>query len=121
MSSSDSSFSVQNGQYVHMLQLQEEKHTLLLLLLLLLSGGLGTASSRSAAGGSGCGTSARANVQEQVLDVLALKSLSKYIRNPVVKAIGIFNAHLGEKGSPYRLNTVNLCGTDQSLELVGLE
>jgi hypothetical protein len=74
----------------------------LTLLLLLLSGrGVsGTSSGGSATGGGG-GTTTRADVQEQVLDVLALEGL-------------------GEESGPDGLNLGDLGGGDERLELVGL-
>lgn len=73
---------------------------ILTLLLLLLSsslgGGLGGTTS---AGGSGGAT--RANVGQELLDILALESLS-------------------EDGSPDGLDFLDLSGTEEGLELVGL-
>lgn len=104
MSSSDSSFSV--GWYR-----QRSRPCIrpffiairLTLLGLLLSGGVsgssGTASGSTTSSGGG-GTT-RADVKEEVLDVLALEGL-------------------GEERGPDGLNLRNLGGGDQSLELVGL-
>lgn len=92
-----------------------------LTLLLLLSGCLlsgGTASSGCATSSRG-GTTSGTNVQEQVLDVLALESLFHYqFSGPWYELSG--NAHLGEQRSPDGLNTLNLGSADESLELVGL-
>lgn len=63
------------------------------------SGGSGTASGSTTSSGGG-GTT-RADVKEEVLDVLALEGL-------------------GEERGPDGLNLGNLGGSDQSLELVGL-
>ena len=77
------------------------------LTLLLLSLLLGSLLSSSTASGSGTtssrsgSTTARADVQEQVLDVLALKSL-------------------GEESGPDGLDVGNLGGRDQGVDLVGL-
>jgi len=104
MSSSDSSFSV-SEIFVSVLlsrSLSFWNVNPLTLLLLLLSGrGVsGTSSGGSATGGGG-GTTTRADVQEQVLDVLALKGL-------------------GEESGPDGLNLGDLGGGDERLELVGL-
>ena len=76
----------------------------------------GTTSGSASSGGS---TAAGADVQEQVLDILALKSLSS-VRNYSPCRPSIANAHLGEQGGPDGLNVLDLCGLDQALELVGL-
>lgn len=92
--------------------------------LLLLSGG-SVASGVTAGSGSttssGGSTTTGADVQEQVLDILALESLESCIRNPSPHLPSIANAHLGEKGGPDGLNLLDLCGLDQRLELVGLQ
>jgi len=76
-----------------------------LTLLLLLLGSLlsGTTSSRSTASSSrgSSGTTTGTDVQEQVLDVLALESL-------------------GEEGGPDRLDVGDLGGGDQRIDLVSL-
>lgn len=81
------------------------------------SGGTGTTSSSASSGGS---TATGADVQEQVLDILALESLSNVSEtcNPGTRSIAA--AHLGEQGCPDGLNLLDLCGLDQGLELVGL-
>ena len=91
--------------------------------LLLLSGSSvtgvttgGTASGSTSSRGS---TTAGADVQEQVLDILALKSLSS-VRNYSPCRPSIANAHLGEQGRPDGLDLLDLCGLDEGLKLVGL-
>lgn len=76
---------------------------LLLGLLLLLLGGCGiTTSGRGSSAASSRGsTASRANVHEQVLDVLALEGL-------------------GEQSGPDGLDVGNTCGGDERLELLGL-
>jgi hypothetical protein len=76
---------------------------LLLLFFLLLSGSssVTTSGGGSTASGSGSGSTSRADVGQEVLDVLALKSL-------------------GEDGSPDGLNFLDLGSSQESLELVGL-
>ena len=76
----------------------------------------GTTSGSASSGGS---TAAGADVQEQVLDILALKSLFTYqfrVRNSSV----FVYAHLGEQGRPDGLDLLDLCGLDEGLKLVGL-
>lgn len=73
---------------------------ILTLLLLLLSSSLSGGLSGTTGGGGSGGTS-RANVGQELLDVLALESL-------------------GEDGSPDGLNFLDLGGTEEGLELVGL-
>jgi hypothetical protein len=70
-------------------------------LLLSGSGSVTTGSGGSTASGSGSGSTSRADVGQEVLDVLALKSL-------------------GEDGSPDGLNFLDLGSSQESLELVGL-
>ena len=104
MSSSDSSFSVgwyrQRSRSCACLFFNAIRLTLLGLLLSGgVSGGSGTASGSTTSSGGGGAT--RADVKEEVLDVLALEGL-------------------GEERGPDGLNLGNLGGGDQSLELVGL-
>lgn len=73
---------------------------ILTLLLLLLSSSLGGGLSGTTSAGGG-GGAARANVGQELLDVLALESL-------------------GEDGSPDGLDFLDLSGTEEGLELVGL-
>ena len=103
MSSSDSSFSVVENLVSVCSRLASDLRYQLTLLLLLLSGGgvSGTTSSRGSATGGGGGTTTRADVQEQVLDVLALEGL-------------------GEESGPDGLNLRDVGGGDERLELLGL-
>ena len=107
MSSSDSSFSVKPCQRARSAKPQRgegRQHTLLLGLLL---GGL--------SGATG------ANVQQKLLDVLALKRLfarQNYRRIPNPSLLRA--AYLGEQRRPDGLDIGDLGGGDQSLELVGL-
>jgi len=103
MSSSDSSFSVDRHcqrSHSHNYFFLAIRLTLLGLLLSgRVSGGSGTTGgSTTSSGGS---STTRANVQEEVLDVLALEGL-------------------GEERGPDGLNLRNLGGGDERLELVGL-
>jgi hypothetical protein len=95
---------------------------LLLLFLLLLSCGRSIGSTASGGGSTtgsrGSSAAAWANVQEQVLDILALKSLSHTSETVPWRWI-VVSAHLGEKGSPDGLDVLDLCGSDERLELVG--
>jgi hypothetical protein len=78
------------------------KRTLFFLLLLLLSCRRGISASCSTTGGWGSGgTASRADVQEQVLDILALESL-------------------GEELAPDRLDVGDFGSIDEGFELVGL-
>lgn len=73
---------------------------ILTLLLLLLSSSLSGGLSGTT-GGGGSGRTSRADVSQELLDVLTLEGL-------------------GEDGSPDGLNFLDLGGTEESLELVGL-
>ena len=103
MSSSDSSFSI--GKHCQPLRSCRWRCVLFKLTLnLLLSGGRvsGTTSGgTSGTSGGGGGGTTRANVGQEVLDVLALEGL-------------------GEQRGPDGLNVGNLGGRDERLELVGL-
>lgn len=89
--------------------------------LLLLSGSslAGGVTAGSGSTGSGGSAATGADVQEQVLDILALESLKTY-QKPIPYLRSVANAHLGEKSCPDGLNLLDLCGLDQGLELVGL-
>ena len=102
MSSSDSSFSVAEFRQ-RMRSWQCGQCAKKLTLLLLLSGGLlgGASSGSSTTSGGGGGTATGADVQEELLDVLALEGL-------------------GEDGGPDGLDLGDLGGGDEGLELVGL-
>jgi hypothetical protein len=79
------------------------KRTLFFLLLLLLSCRRSISASCSTTGGWGSGgTASRADVQEQVLDILALESL-------------------GEELAPDGLDVRDFGSVDERFELVGLE
>jgi hypothetical protein len=97
---------------------REGKRTLNLLLLSGRVSGTGVGGASGATSGGG-GTTTGTDVQEQVLNILALKSLSD-IRNYVLVFRSLAGAHLGEKGGPDGLDILDLCGLDQGLELVGL-
>lgn len=121
MSSSDSSFSVENCQLAPGAKSQHyEERTLLLGLLLGLLGST-TGSGGSTTSRRGGSRATRADVQQKLLDVLALKRLSSCqnyhrIQNPrLLRA-----AYLGEQRRPDGLDIGDLSGGDQSLELVGL-
>jgi hypothetical protein len=105
MSSSDSSFSVAQVSQMSNLFVLTPFDILTLLLLLLSSRGglLGRTASRSTTSSrsGSSGTTAGADVQEQVLDVLALEGL-------------------GEEGAPDGLDFRDLGGGDEGVELVGL-
>lgn len=106
--------------------------------LLLLSRGISGTTGGGSTTGSGGGSSAtRANVDEQVLDVLALQSLFCYIVSQMVLLCRNVRAHafgdlcaargglfrksyLGEDGSPDGLDLSEASSLDQGLELVGL-
>jgi hypothetical protein len=111
------------------------QRTLLLLLNLGLLGGATSGSGTTSTGSSGGTTGA--DVGEQVLDVLALKSLFNGIQSVIVvrhatewwcSCVAVFDfvggrkaSYLGEQGSPDGLNLLDLRGLDQGLKLVGLQ
>jgi hypothetical protein len=137
MSSSDSSFSVQTIS-VPVRKAQSHKFRVFTFFLLLLSSSLGGSGSTgsSTANGSGGSSTAGADVGQEVLDVLALKSLKKeksqrkrlsrsraQIFVPLshkIVAKRWCSIYLGEEGSPDGLNIDELSSTEEGLDLVGL-
>lgn len=103
MSSSDSSFSVNDvRQYMFLCLVRVGISRLTLLLLLLSSWGVTSGGGSTTSSSWGSSSSAtRADVGEQVLDVLALEGL-------------------GEDAGPDWLDALNTGSGDQGLELVGL-
>jgi hypothetical protein len=90
------------------------------LLLLLLSSSLSTGVTTSSTGsGSGGSTTTRADVQEEILDILALERLSTVLDLRFHRICGRI-ANLGEDRSPDGLNLGDAGSLDQGLELVGL-
>lgn len=121
MSSSDSSFSVENCQLAPCARSQYREERTLLLGLLLGGLGLTTGSGGSTTSRRGGSRATGADVQQKLLDVLALKRLSscqnyRRIQNPSL----LRAAYLGEQRRPDGLDIGDLSGGDQSLELVGL-
>jgi hypothetical protein len=136
MSSSDSSFSVPTIS-VPVRKAQSHKFRVFTFFLLLLSSSLGGSGSTgsSTANGSGGSSTAGADVGQEVLDVLALKSLKKesqckrlsrsraQIFVPLshkIVAKRWCSIYLGEEGSPDGLNIDELSSTEEGLDLVGL-
>ena len=128
---------VSDPTLVTLFDARESKLTLNLLLLGLLSGGSATSSSTAGRGG-GSGTTALADGGEEVLHVLALKSLQCNKKVPVSRPVRfrfsssdrelIANScmlfgysYLGEKRGPDRLNIDDVGGLDEGLDLVGLD
>jgi hypothetical protein len=119
MSSSDSSFSVQCVSLANLCVQGLSCRTLFLLLCCwrIITASCGSTGTTSRWGSSSA--TAGADVQEQVLNILALESLSNY-QKPCLVFSSLWRAHLGEESCPDGLDLLDLCGLDQRLELVGL-
>jgi len=92
--------------------------TLNLLLFLLSGWGVSRSSGTSGRWCSG-GSSTRSDVQEKILNILTLKSLSR-LSAKVPGSKGMYLLYLSEERGPDWLNIFNSSSLDQGQELIGL-